>query len=186
MPRFLDIPLELLAVIFDFVLKPHHLAALCLVSRVFNDFATPILYRRVLIFPWHKNAKSKVTTACCFRCHVITSHLIKSHSCASAVVTDTFLQLLSPNLTNLEQLFIVGCPKVTHRGIEALIAENRDGLLTLNLEALSQSFLVHPTLFLTCIDQVQRIVRVDGNGEKYIQRILALQENPEIPEQFLV
>ncbi|KAI6126784.1 hypothetical protein F5141DRAFT_1186126 [Pisolithus sp. B1] len=57
----MDIPLELLIVIFNFVLKPYHLEALCLVNRAFNRFATPLLYRHIYIFPWHKDSKSKVT-----------------------------------------------------------------------------------------------------------------------------
>ena len=62
MARFLDIPLELLPIVFNFVLKPKHLAALCLVNRAFNTFATPFLYHCVRIFSWHPDAKSKVTS----------------------------------------------------------------------------------------------------------------------------
>lgn len=60
MPRLLDLPLELLVIIFGFVLKSPDIATLCLVNRTFNKFATPILYRRIYIFPWHKNSKAKV------------------------------------------------------------------------------------------------------------------------------
>jgi len=67
MARLLDIPLELLPTIFDFVPKPSHLAALCLVSKAFNTFATPVLYRCVHIFPWHKDAKLKVTSFLTYR-----------------------------------------------------------------------------------------------------------------------
>ncbi|KAF8843440.1 hypothetical protein BDN67DRAFT_964216 [Paxillus ammoniavirescens] len=60
MSQFLELPLELLPVIFDSVVKPQYISTLCLVNKSFNDFATPLLYRRVFIFPWYKEAKSKV------------------------------------------------------------------------------------------------------------------------------
>ncbi|KIK96882.1 hypothetical protein PAXRUDRAFT_137464 [Paxillus rubicundulus Ve08.2h10] len=60
MSQFLELPLELLPVILDSVVKPQHISTLCLVNKSFKDFATPLLYRRVFIFAWHKEAKSKV------------------------------------------------------------------------------------------------------------------------------
>jgi hypothetical protein len=58
---FLELlPLELLPVIIDFVLRPQHISALCLVNKTFNRFATPLLYRRVFIFAWYTAAKIKV------------------------------------------------------------------------------------------------------------------------------
>lgn len=71
MAHFLELPLELLPVIFDFVLSPQHISALCLVNETFNRFATPLLYRRVFIVAWYKEAKAKVglglrlTCMCC-------------------------------------------------------------------------------------------------------------------------
>jgi hypothetical protein len=61
MSQFLELPLELLPVILDFVVKPQHISTLCLVNKSFNDFAMPLLYRRVFIFAWYKEAKSKVS-----------------------------------------------------------------------------------------------------------------------------
>lgn len=69
----MDIPLELLIVIFDFVLNPSHLAAFCLVNRAFNQFATPVLYRHIYIFPWYKYSKLKVFSL--FRTLVESPHL---------------------------------------------------------------------------------------------------------------
>jgi len=60
MTHFLKLPPELLPVIFDFVLRPQHIYRLCLVNKTFNRFATPLLYRRVFIFAWHREAKTKV------------------------------------------------------------------------------------------------------------------------------
>lgn len=60
MAYFLQLPLELLPIIFDFVLRPQHVSKLCLVNKSFNKFATPLLYRRVFVFAWYKEAKTKV------------------------------------------------------------------------------------------------------------------------------
>ncbi|KAF8558683.1 hypothetical protein OG21DRAFT_1493889 [Imleria badia] len=60
MAHFLELPVELLPIIFDFVLRPEHISKLCLVDKTFNKFATPLLYRRVFIFAWYKEAKTKV------------------------------------------------------------------------------------------------------------------------------
>ncbi|KAG2095081.1 hypothetical protein BD769DRAFT_1655447 [Suillus cothurnatus] len=57
---FVDIPLELLPIIFDSVVRAQHLAFLCLVNKSFNEFAIQRLYRRVYIYAWHTEAKSKV------------------------------------------------------------------------------------------------------------------------------
>ncbi|KIJ64685.1 hypothetical protein HYDPIDRAFT_153403 [Hydnomerulius pinastri MD-312] len=248
-----DLPLELLPAIFDFVVKPQHISALCLVNKTFNHFATPLLYRRVFIFAWYKEAKSKV--ALLFRTlsespqlarHVqrleirdfpkalsASGHLdllqlcikgikncVNLRSCtwtrdgslhsavleslrdcpqlreleingnssgynpimltqfthlsklslimpsaqvldifpswismtgatlrsltiickASTLVTDVFLAHLAPNLEELEYLYIIGCPKVTHGGIGAVASANKNGLLGISLEGLSQAF----------------------------------------------
>ncbi|KAI6123361.1 hypothetical protein EV401DRAFT_1857935 [Pisolithus croceorrhizus] len=270
MAQLMNTPLELLIVIFNFVLKPHHLAALCLVNRAFNRFATPLLYRQIYIFPWHKDSKSKVfslfstldecphlaayvqtleirdfpkglstedhsyLSGRCIRAiqqctnlrsctwtkdGSIHSELLESllncqqlreleingnsagydpliltqfqnlrkislimpsvrvlsvlpmwikasgatlrnlriickawnntrylqqtlNKCvqASTHVTDGLLESLSPNLAELECLHIFGCPKVTHKGIGALVSANRSGLFAINLEHLSLSF----------------------------------------------
>ncbi|KIK35261.1 hypothetical protein CY34DRAFT_17141 [Suillus luteus UH-Slu-Lm8-n1] len=57
---FVDIPLELLPIIFDSVVRAQHLAFLCLVNKSFNEFAIPRLYKRVYIYAWHTKAKAKV------------------------------------------------------------------------------------------------------------------------------
>ncbi|KAL4071711.1 hypothetical protein J3A83DRAFT_4358163 [Scleroderma citrinum] len=242
MAQFLDIPVELLPIIFSFVLKPHYLTVLCLVNKTFNVFATPVLYGRfvslfctladyprlavhvrnldIRVFPkglhssfshlslldlcvraikncvnlksctWTRDGSLHATVleSLSSDCPQLEELEINGNSVgydpvvltrfqklqkislimpnrsvldtlpawmfaagarlrsltitckASAHVTDAFLELLSSYLTDLEHLFIVGCSKVTHRGIGALVAGNRKGLLTLNLEGLSQSF----------------------------------------------
>ena len=60
MAHFLDLPPELLPIILGFVLNPQHIFTLCLINKSFNLFATPLLYRRVFIFAWYKDAKTKV------------------------------------------------------------------------------------------------------------------------------
>lgn len=59
---------------------------------------------------------------------------------ASTHVTDGLLESLSPDLLELEHLSIIGCPKVTHKGIGALVSTNRSGLLAIDLKHLSLSF----------------------------------------------
>lgn len=60
MAHVLELPLDLLPGILDFVLKPQHIFTLCLVNKAFSRFATPLLYRRIFIFAWYKEAKTKV------------------------------------------------------------------------------------------------------------------------------
>ncbi|KAF9224884.1 hypothetical protein BS17DRAFT_827276 [Gyrodon lividus] len=253
MAQFLELPLELLPVVFDFVVKPQHISALCLVNKSFNEFATPSLYRRVFIFAWYKEAKTKV--ALLFRtlsgCPQLARHVrkleirdfpkalsttghfdllqicvkgirncVNLRSCTwtrdgslhsvvleslrdcqqlreleingnssqynpilltqlsrlskislimpsaqvldifpswisitgatlrsltiickeSTLVTDAFLEHLAPNLQELEYLYIIGCPKVTHHGIGAVASTNQNGLVGISLEGLSQAF----------------------------------------------
>jgi len=57
---FVDLPLEILPEILEYVVKPQHLAATCLVNKTFNPFATTRLYGRISIYSWHKEGKTKV------------------------------------------------------------------------------------------------------------------------------
>lgn len=50
------------------------------------------------------------------------------------------MDTLSPYLEGLEHFQLIGCPKVTEKGIWAVISKNTRGLLTLGLEALSPRF----------------------------------------------
>jgi hypothetical protein len=49
------------------------------------------------------------------------------------------LEALATNLAMLEHLHIVGCPKVTHKGVWYLVSANK-GLIGLGLENLAQTF----------------------------------------------
>ncbi|EIM87235.1 uncharacterized protein STEHIDRAFT_168052 [Stereum hirsutum FP-91666 SS1] len=60
MAQLHDLPLELLPLIIQHLLKASHLASVCLVNHAFNDFAVPMLYERLVIYPWYKDAKIKV------------------------------------------------------------------------------------------------------------------------------
>ncbi|KAA1474575.1 hypothetical protein DENSPDRAFT_905907 [Dentipellis sp. KUC8613] len=60
MAEFTDLPLELLPLIVRHIVKASHLAALCLVNRSFRAFAVPLLYERIVIFPWYKDAKTRM------------------------------------------------------------------------------------------------------------------------------
>ncbi|EGO01171.1 hypothetical protein SERLA73DRAFT_179271 [Serpula lacrymans var. lacrymans S7.3] len=59
---------------------------------------------------------------------------------ASSLITDTMLESIAPSLHHLEHFHITGCPKVTQRGILAVLSSNDHGLLSLGLEGLSQAF----------------------------------------------
>lgn len=43
-------------------------------------------------------------------------------------------------MTELEQFYITGCPRVTERGVGAIVSTNRNGLTSIGLEGLSQTF----------------------------------------------
>lgn len=55
-----NLPSEIFPIILGHVVKEGDLAACCLVNRVFQLFAAPILYESVYIYAWHKNWKEKV------------------------------------------------------------------------------------------------------------------------------
>ena len=61
MAQFLDLPLDLLPNILQFVVRSNHLAAARLVNSKFDKFAGPLLFKQVSIYAWHKNAKNRVT-----------------------------------------------------------------------------------------------------------------------------
>ncbi|KAF9806125.1 hypothetical protein IEO21_08807 [Rhodonia placenta] len=60
MVAFLDLPLELLPLIIQHLVRPSHIAAVCLVNRTFYDFMISHLYKRVFVYAWHKEAKLRV------------------------------------------------------------------------------------------------------------------------------
>jgi len=62
----------------------------------------------------------------------------------SPKVTDQLLENLSPNLCNLDYFYITGCPKVTERGITAVLSANETGILGLGLEGLAPKFVGLP------------------------------------------
>ncbi|KAL1745977.1 hypothetical protein HDZ31DRAFT_35190 [Schizophyllum fasciatum] len=59
---------------------------------------------------------------------------------ASPLVNDETLKAWAPHLANLEHFSLVGCPKVTHQSIWAVISGNTHGIRSLGLEGLSPRF----------------------------------------------
>ncbi|OBZ76446.1 hypothetical protein A0H81_03102 [Grifola frondosa] len=59
LPR-LNLYQKLLPVILQYIVKPGHLAVLCLVNKSFYAFCIPYLYQRAFIYAWHKEGKAKV------------------------------------------------------------------------------------------------------------------------------
>ncbi|EJD01906.1 uncharacterized protein FOMMEDRAFT_68396, partial [Fomitiporia mediterranea MF3/22] len=55
-----DLPLELLPLIVQQIIRPHHLTQLCLVNKDFYSCAVPLLYERTAIFAWHREGKKRV------------------------------------------------------------------------------------------------------------------------------
>ncbi|KAF9026810.1 hypothetical protein BDZ89DRAFT_987670 [Hymenopellis radicata] len=55
----LDLPLDILPVILSHIEHPRHLFHTCLVNRSFYQIAAPQLYRRIAIYSWHKQGKTK-------------------------------------------------------------------------------------------------------------------------------
>ncbi|KAF8152989.1 hypothetical protein B0H34DRAFT_87411 [Crassisporium funariophilum] len=58
--QLMDLPMDILPEVIDHIIKPQHLASICLVSNAFRAFATNRLYERVSIYAWHKEGKVKV------------------------------------------------------------------------------------------------------------------------------
>ncbi|KAK7682782.1 hypothetical protein QCA50_014166 [Cerrena zonata] len=55
-------------------------------------------------------------------------------------INDELLIRLTPYLTNLTHLYLVGCPKLTHEGVWSVISSSTRGIRGLGLEALSTAF----------------------------------------------
>ncbi|KIJ55544.1 hypothetical protein M422DRAFT_63582 [Sphaerobolus stellatus SS14] len=58
---------------------------------------------------------------------------------ASPLITDSTLDAMAPYMTRLQHLHIAGCPRITHKGILAVISNTQDGIKSLGLEGLSPS-----------------------------------------------
>ncbi|KAL5497830.1 hypothetical protein ACEPAH_2761 [Sanghuangporus vaninii] len=58
---FVDLPVELLPLIIQHVLRPSHLVQLCLVNKDFHESTVPVLYERPAIYAWHREAKNRAT-----------------------------------------------------------------------------------------------------------------------------
>ncbi|KAI1787138.1 hypothetical protein LXA43DRAFT_1167597 [Ganoderma leucocontextum] len=60
--QFIHLSVELLPIVVQHIVRPSHLAAICLVNQsfYFYTFALPLLYERIFIYAWHKEGKVKV------------------------------------------------------------------------------------------------------------------------------
>ncbi|KAH9848155.1 hypothetical protein C2E23DRAFT_470195 [Lenzites betulinus] len=252
--KFEDLPFDLLPLVVQHVVRPAHLAVLCLVNQAFYAFAIRLLYERVFIYAWHREAKAKVIKlfrtladyphlaklvqqlvirdfpkalqseehdtilalclsgvsncvnlrACTWTRHgSLTSRVLETlvecpklteleingqHNnfydprilprfanlrklslimpsglvidtlpnwirstqgnlrylsliCKSSTrVTDGVLHDIAPFVPNLENFYLVGCPKVTHEGLWAVLSGVSSGMVGLGMEALSTAF----------------------------------------------
>ncbi|OCB90530.1 hypothetical protein A7U60_g2264 [Sanghuangporus baumii] len=57
---FVDLPVEVLPLIIQHVLRPSHLVQLCLVNKDFHESTVPVLYERPAIYAWYREAKNRV------------------------------------------------------------------------------------------------------------------------------
>ncbi|KAG8915554.1 hypothetical protein FRC01_003620, partial [Tulasnella sp. 417] len=57
---FSDLPLDLLAVIFQHIPRPHDFTVLARVNKAFHSFAVPFLYSEVRVYQWHNEWKDKI------------------------------------------------------------------------------------------------------------------------------
>lgn len=55
----------------------------------------------------------------------------------SPLITDDMLMRMAPFLKNLEFFHLTGCPKVTHKGVRAVLVESETGIVNLGLEGIS-------------------------------------------------
>lgn len=105
MTEFLDLPQELLPLIISHIVKPQHLANLCLVNKQFYDFSIPLLYDQIYIYAWHKQGKAKVASL--FRTLSEHRHLAKRvhrlelRDFPKAIYSDTHDSLVSSCLKGL-------------------------------------------------------------------------------------
>lgn len=60
MAHFVDLPLDVIPIILQHIVKPNQLAANRLVNKSFEAFAAPRLFEQIFIFAWHKDAKTRV------------------------------------------------------------------------------------------------------------------------------
>ncbi|KAF7967513.1 hypothetical protein HWV62_34040 [Athelia sp. TMB] len=69
-----------------------------------------------------------------------TGATLLSLSLTSGLITDDLLESIGPNLKALRHLNVLGCPRVTYRGIWGIISGNTDGIMSLGLQNLSSAF----------------------------------------------
>ena len=59
--EFPDLPVDLLPLILQHIVRPQHLAWVCLVNKDFHSFAIVYLYGRIAIYPWFKGGKIRAS-----------------------------------------------------------------------------------------------------------------------------
>lgn len=80
---------------------------------------------------------------CCTNLNIVVSPQ------STTLLTDSVLEVLSQHLTRLESLYLVGCPKVTHKGLWSILSSNSGSLSGLGMETLSPLFvsMIHRSPF---------------------------------------
>lgn len=61
----------------------------------------------------------------------------------STAVTDALLELISEDLSGLDELHLAGCNKVTHRGLVNALRHNKNGIKSLSMDNIAPSLVRH-------------------------------------------
>lgn len=75
------------------------------------------------------------------------------HMKMSPRITDDILIRMAPSLKKLESLQLTGCPKVTHKGVRAVLGENENGITTLALEGVSPRLVRRKPFETLCLNE---------------------------------
>ena len=100
MTGFLDLPVELLPLILQHIVRPAHIASLCLVNKQFQTFATSQLYERVFIFAWHTDSKTRVSFNSWWFARKLCSSRSRGYSCSTHLISMSHLQNMYDNLVS--------------------------------------------------------------------------------------
>ena len=79
-----NLPVELIPLILQHLIKPQHLALCCRVSKLFHELAMPLLYERAFIYAWYKEGKQRVGAA-----EIFAQSLLISFTSGNKAILDT-------------------------------------------------------------------------------------------------
>ena len=108
---------------------------------------SPLVVRNIRDMVKTSGERLRSFTMICKVCRVAVFYMMNGRllpSQASGAVTDGILEGMGSTLVNLESFSLTGCPKVTERGVLAIVLSTRVGLKVLGLENVSTKFVCPP------------------------------------------